>query len=99
MILFTFELSLLTGILFLVLLTSYISKWEKTKIVLSCIVPVLSLISMILFCYIQKAHGNPDAGKEFVQWYFPLSIYLFLTVFGIMSFIITIYKKVKAKQK
>ena len=32
MILFTFELSLLTGILFLVLLTSYISKWENLKL-------------------------------------------------------------------
>ena len=94
---FTLLLSLLSGILFLLLIASCFSNWEKTRIFLGCITSGSALLSMILFCYIQKANGNPDLGMEFWQWYFPISIYLILIVFSIMSTIITITKKVKSK--
>ncbi|NMA33818.1 MAG: hypothetical protein GX940_04605 [Clostridiaceae bacterium] len=90
--------SLLSGILFLVLLESYISKREKAKIIISPIISALALLSMILFCYIQKINGNPDMGKEFGQWYLPISIYLFLIVTGVISFIITIIKNVRSRK-
>jgi len=97
MIEFTLVISLASGLLFLVLLASYIFNFETVRIFLSCIVSGFALLSMILFCYIQKANGNPDLGMEFWQWYFPISIYLFLIVIGVISFIITINKKVKSK--
>jgi len=91
MIEITISMSLLTGLSFLLLLASYLSGWRKAKIFFSCIVSDLSLFSMILFCKMQKVHGNPDMGMEFWQWYFPISIYLLLIFFGIISFIITVF--------
>lgn len=90
--------SLLSRILFLVLLELYISKREKAKIIISPTISGLALLSMILFCRIQKANGNPDMGKEFGQWYLPISIYLLLIVIGIISFAIAIIKKVKSRR-
>lgn len=87
--------SLLSGILFLILLVSYILSWEKAKIIISPVISGLALLSMFLFCYIQKINGNPDYGMEFRQWYFPISVYMFLIIFGIMSFIATAIKKAK----
>jgi len=97
MVEFALGMSMLSGILFLLLLASYILNWEKAKIPLSCIVSGSALLSMVLFCNMQKASGNPDMGKEFGQWYFPIMIYLFIIVFGIVSLIIAIIRKVKSR--
>ena len=99
MIEFTLVISLASGLLFLVLLASYIFNFETVRIFLSCIVSGFALLSMILFCYIQKANGNTDQGMEFQQWYFPILIYLFLIVFGVVSFITTIIKTIIKKVK
>jgi len=99
MVEFALGISLASGVLFLVLLTSYILNLEKAKIFLSCITSGFALLSMILFCYIQKANCNPDQGMEFQQWYFPILIYLFLIVFGVVSFITTIIKTIIKKVK
>jgi cytochrome b subunit of formate dehydrogenase len=95
MIEFTIIISLFVGLLFFILLLACFLKWEKIRLFLSCTVSALSFVSMILFYNMQKASGNPDQGMEFWQWYLPLSIYLFLTMFGIIFFIKS-YKKLKS---
>ena len=46
---------------------------------------VTSLIAMILFIYVQKSNGNPDAGMEFEQFYFPILVFILFTAIGILS--------------
>lgn len=92
MIEFTIGISILVGVLFFVLLASYVFNWKKGRILISSVVFVLALISMILFYYMQKVNGNPDQGIEFWQWYLPLSIYFLLCVLSILSFTTTIKK-------
>lgn len=82
-------MSFFTVVLFLFLVVAYCFKWRKIKAVISPIMSIIAIIAMSLFYYVQKVSGNPDQGMEFWQLYFPISVYLFFVITGIVSFITT----------
>jgi len=71
--------------LFLVLLLSILLKWNKARLITGILMSITSIITMILFIDIQISNGNPDAGMEFVQFYFPILVFLGFTTVGIFS--------------
>ena len=69
-----------------------IVKNEKNKINYRMLMSVTSIIAMILFVTVQKANGNPDSGKEFEQFYFPILVFVVFMAIGFVSSI-TLVKK------
>lgn len=59
-------------------------KWKKAGLLIALLMSLLSLVAMILFLYVQKVNGNPDSGKEFVQLYFPIMVFMAFAATGII---------------
>lgn len=78
--------------LFLTLLIAILFKWEKTRLISGILMSVISVIAMVLFIYIQEINGNPDYGKEFMQFYFPILVLVFFIGIGLLSTIRSIWK-------
>ena len=78
--------------LFLILIVSISSKMRKTRLITGLLMSVTSIIAMILFVTVQKANGNPDSGKEFEQFYFPILVFVVFIAIGFVSSI-TLVKK------
>ena len=79
---------ILCGIIFLLFMSLIISialKHNKTRLFLGTLMSILSIIAMILFIIVQNANGNPDAGKEIVQLYFPISVFVVFIAVGFVS--------------
>lgn len=72
-------------LLFLILLASILLKWEKARLITGLTLSLTSIIALILFVNVQRANGNPDAGKEFPQFYFPISVFIIFTAIGFVS--------------
>lgn len=80
------------GTLFLTLLIAMLFKWEKVRLLAGVLMSIISVISMALFIYIQKTNGNPDEGMEFIQFYFPIFVFVSFIGIGILSTIKLIMK-------
>ncbi len=72
-------------VLFIILLISILFKWKRARLITGAIMSITSVISMALFIYVQKANGNPDAGMEFIQFYFPILVFTFFIAAGLLS--------------
>ena len=75
----TIAFSVITAPLFLLMLTR---KAGKVKFLLGLLTAVCAVVSLVLFVLMQKAAGNPDAGKEFLQLYLPCGVYAVIAVWG-----------------
>lgn len=78
----------LCGIIFLLFMSLIVSialKRNKLGLFLGTLMSIISIIAMILFIIVQDANGNPDAGKEIVQLYFPISVFVVFIVIGLVS--------------
>ncbi|MHB8064589.1 MAG: hypothetical protein ACYDG2_18475 [Ruminiclostridium sp.] len=78
-------LCVIIGFSFLILLVSILLKWKKTRLVTGMLMSLTSIIAMILFVNVQKANGNPDAGMEFEQLYFPILVFVVFIAIGFVS--------------
>lgn len=78
----TIALSVITLLLFLLLLTRPAG---RIKLLLGALTAVCAAVSMVLFLLMQRAAGNPDAGKEVLQLYLPCGVYLALAVWGLVT--------------
>lgn len=74
-----------------------IKKLHHTSVkILSIIDASLAVVWVILFIYMSKASGNPDDGKEILQFYLPLLLpvsVFFLNIFRIAKMIQKHYNK------
>lgn len=70
--------------LFLIFIFSVLLKWEKVRLIIGIMMSIISAIAMVLFIYAQRINGNPDAGMEFIQFYFPLLVFVFFMAIGIL---------------
>ena len=78
----TIALSVITVLLLLLMLTR---KSGKIKLILGSLTAVSSIASMVFFILMQKAAGNPDAGKEMMQLYVPCAAYLIVAAIGLVA--------------
>lgn len=75
----TIALSVITLLLFCLLLTR---KPGKLQLILGVLTAVSSVVSLVLFVLMQRASGNPDAGSGFFQLYLPCGLYGALGLWG-----------------
>ena len=78
----TIALSVITVLLLLLLSTR---KAGKIKLVLGALTSVSAISSMVLFILMQRAAGNPNAGREAVQLYIPCGIYIVIALWGVIQ--------------
>ena len=78
----TIALSVITVLLLLLLSTR---KAGKIKLILGVLTAVSAIASMVLFILMQRAAGNPDAGREVMQLYIPCGIYLLVVIWGVIQ--------------
>lgn len=84
MLLFNLALCGIIVLLSLVLLISMAMKWRRAGQIIGMLMSLLSVFAMILFLSIQRASGNPDAGREFIQIYFPVMVFMAFAVTGVI---------------
>lgn len=75
----TIALSVITLLLFCLLLTR---KPGKLQLILGVLTAVSAEVSLVLFVLMQHASGNPDAGGGFFQLYLPCCLYGALGLWG-----------------
>ena len=75
----TIALSIITLLLFCLLLTR---KPGKLQLILGALTAVSAVVSLVLFVLMQRTSGNPDAGGEFFQLYLPCGLYGALGLWG-----------------
>ena len=78
----TIALSVITVLLLLLLSTR---KAGKIKLILGVLTAASAIASMVLFILMQRAAGNPDAGREVIQLYIPCGIYLLVAIWGVIQ--------------
>ena len=78
----TIALSVITVLLLLLLSTR---KAGKIKLILGVLTAASAIPSMVLFILMQRAAGNPDAGREVMQLYIPCGIYLLVVIWGVIQ--------------
>lgn len=78
----TIALSVITVLLLLLLSTR---KAGKIKLILGVLTSASAIASMVLFILMQRAAGNPDAGREVMQLYIPCGIYLLVVIWGVIQ--------------
>lgn len=72
-------------LLFFLLIIFILQKSKKAGLITGMLMSFTAIIALILFVIVQKANGNPDSGKEFVQFYFPISVFLVFIAIGFIS--------------
>jgi len=77
-----FETVALSVITLLLLALLFTRKAGKIKLLLGFVTAVSSICAMIFFLMMQKASGNPDAGKEVIQLYIPCAAYILIAIIG-----------------
>ena len=77
----TVALSVIALLLFILLLSR---KHGTIKLLLGLLTAAAAIASMVFFILMQRAAGNPDAGKEMMQLYVPCGIYLSIALWGIL---------------
>ncbi len=78
----TIAMSVITLLLFLLMLTRPAG---RIKLLLGALTTVCAVVSLALFLMMQRAAGNPDAGKEVLQLYLPCGVYLVLALWGLVT--------------
>ena len=78
----TIALSIIALLLLILLLSR---KAGTLKLLLGLLTAAASAAAMVCFIMMQRASGNPDAGKEFFQLYLPCGIYLVIALWGIFT--------------
>ena len=81
----TFILCVIIGVLFLSLFIFTFLKMKRARLITGALMSVISLATMAIFIYTQKSNGNPDVGKEFVQFYFPILVFICFAAIGVLS--------------
>ena len=82
MIFETAALSVIALLLFILLLSR---KTGKIKMLLGLLTFVAAAAAMVFFVMMQRASGNPDAGKELLQLYIPCAVYLVIALWGLLT--------------
>ena len=77
----TVALSVIALLLFILLLSR---KHGAIKLLLGLLTAAAGIAAMVCFILMQRAAGNPDAGKEMMQLYVPCGIYLAVALWGIL---------------
>lgn len=91
----TVALSIIALLLFILLLSR---KSGTLKLLLGFLTAAAAIAAMVFFVMMQRASGNPDAGKELVQLYIPCGIYLLIALW---SFLVSagIHRKQKKERE
>jgi type VI protein secretion system component VasK len=91
----TVALSIIALLLFILLLSR---KSGTLKLLLGFLTAAAAITAMVFFIMMQRASGNPDAGKELVQLYIPCGIYLLIALW---SFLVSagIHRKQKKERE
>ena len=91
----TVALSVIALLLFILLLSR---KSGTLKLLLGFLTAAAAIAAMVFFVMMQRASGNPDAGKELVQLYIPCGIYLLIALW---SFLVSagIHRKQKKERE
>ena len=82
MIFETVALSVIALLLFILLLSR---KSGKIKMLLGLLTFAAAIAAMVFFVMMQRASGNPDAGKEVTQLYLPCAVYLVAALWGLLT--------------
>lgn len=75
-------LSVIALLLFILLLSR---KTGKIKMLLGLLTFAAAIAAMVFFVMMQRAAGNPDAGKEVMQLYLPCAAYLTAGLWGLLT--------------
>lgn len=78
----TIALSIIALLLFILLLSQ---KKKTLKLLLGVLTAAAAIAAMVCFILMQRASGNPDAGKEMLQLYLPCAIYLLMAFWGLLT--------------
>ena len=78
----TIALSIIALLLFILLLSR---KTGTVKLLLGLLTAAASIAAMVCFLLMQRASGNPDAGKELLQLYLPSCVYLVVALWGLLT--------------
>ena len=78
----TISISVISVLLLLLMLTR---KNGKLKLLLGLLTAVAGIAAMVLFILMQRASGNPDAGKELMQLWIPCAAYLVVSLCGLLT--------------
>lgn len=95
MIFETVALSVITVLLLILMLSR---KSGTLKLLLGVLTSATAIASMVFFILMQRAAGNPDAGKEMMQLYIPCGIYLVIALWGILVSVSIHHKQKKEKE-
>jgi glucan phosphoethanolaminetransferase (alkaline phosphatase superfamily) len=77
-------LSIMVFVLFICVVAVPFLRKARMKMLIGLIMSIMAAAAMGFFCYVQRINGNPDQGMELLQWYLPLTVYLFFIASGIM---------------
>lgn len=78
----TVALSVITLLLLILMLSR---KGGTIKLLLGVLTAAAAIASMVFFILMQRAAGNPDAGKELFQMYVPCGIYVVVALWGLLT--------------
>lgn len=78
----TIALSVITLLLFLLLLSR---ETGRIKALLGFFTAISAAVSLVLFLLMQHASGGPDDGRELFQLYIPCGIYLLFGFWGLLA--------------
>ena len=91
MIFETISLSVITLLLLILMLSR---KGGAIKLLLGLLTAAAAIASLVFFVLMQRAAGNPDAGKELLQLYLPCGIYALVALWGLLT-AVGIHRKYK----
>ena len=83
MIFETISLSVITLLLLILMLSR--KGGGAIKLLLGLLTAAASAAAMVCFILMQRAAGNPDAGKELFQMYVPCGIYVVVALWGLLT--------------
>jgi len=92
-----FETVALSVIALLLLILMLSRKGGAIKLLLGILTAAAAIASMVFFILMQRAAGNPDAGKEFLQMYVPCGIYVVAALWGLLT-AVSIHRKHKQEK-
>lgn len=76
----------------LIALNTFLGKMYVIKLINSIVIIGLSIFLIPAFFIVQRESGNPDAGKEFQQMFFPVLGLVICALVGVVIFIRSVYK-------
>lgn len=92
----TIALSVITLLLFLLLLSR---NPGRIKALLGALTAAAAVVSLVLFLLMRHAAGGAEAGKELFQLYVPCGLYLLLGLWGLISMVLNLWKLKKSAEQ